>query len=158
MSPAVLQDPMRFSTASCSCTRRSSGTRSPARSENRLPMTKSLAGADVARRINAELPGSVVESHNGDVRIERASILNVARFLKDTEGLEFSFLSSITAVDYVEHFELVYHLTSLKFNQSIVLKANCYGRDELSAPSVSGVWRGAAFQEREIWVLFGKLY
>ena len=118
-------------------------------------MTKSLAGADVARRINAELPGSVVESHNGDVRIERASILNVARFLKDTEGLEFSFLSSITAVDYVEHFELVYHLTSLKFNQSIVLKANCYGRDELSAPSVSGVWRGAAFQEREIWDLFG---
>ncbi len=118
-------------------------------------MTKSLAGADVARRINAELPGSVVESHNGDVRIERASILNVARFLKDTEGLEFSFLSSITAVDYVEHFELVYHLTSLKFNQSIVLKANCYGRDELSAPSVSGVWRGADFQEREIWDLFG---
>jgi len=118
-------------------------------------MTKSLAGADVARRINAELPGSVVESHNGDVRIERASILSVARFLKDTEGLEFSFLSSITAVDYVEHFELVYHLTSLKFNQSIVLKANCYGRDELSAPSVSGVWRGADFQEREIWDLFG---
>ena len=118
-------------------------------------MTKSLAGADVARRINAELPGSVVESHNGDVRIQRSSILNVARFLKDTEGLEFSFLSSITAVDYVEHFELVYHLTSLKFNQSIVLKANCYGRDELSAPSVSGVWRGADFQEREIWDLFG---
>ena len=118
-------------------------------------MTKSLAGADVARRINAELPGSVVESHNGDVRIELASIRDVARFLKDAEGLEFSFLSSITAVDYVEHFELVYHLTSLKFNQSIVLKANCYGRDELSAPSVSGVWRGADFQEREVWDLFG---
>ena len=118
-------------------------------------MTKSLAGADVARRINAELPGSVVESSDGDVRIELASIQNVARFLRDEEGLEFSFLSSITAVDYVERFELVYHLTSLKFNQSIVLKANCYGRDELSAPSVSGVWRGADFQEREVWDLFG---
>ena len=118
-------------------------------------MTKSLAGADVARRINAELPGSVIESRDGDVRIELASIPNVARFLRDTEGLEFSFLSSITAVDYVERFELVYHLTSLKFNQSIVLKANCYGRDDLSAPSVSGVWRGADFQEREVWDLFG---
>ena len=118
-------------------------------------MTKSLAGADVARRINAELPGSVIESNKGDVRIELASIRSVARFLKDTEGLEFSFLTSITAVDYVERFELVYHLTSLKFNQSIILKANCYGRDELSAPSVSGVWRGADFQEREIWDLFG---
>ena len=118
-------------------------------------MTKSLAGADVARRINAEMPGSVIESRDGDVRIELASIPNVARFLRDEEGLEFSFLSSITAVDYVERFELVYHLTSLKFNQSIVLKANCYGRDDLSAPSVSGVWRGADFQEREVWDLFG---
>ena len=118
-------------------------------------MTKSLSGSDVARRINAELPGSVVESRDGDVRIEPASIRNVARYLKDAEGLEFSFLSSITAVDYVEYFELVYHLTSLKLNQSVVLKAHCYGRDELSAPSVSGIWRGADFQEREIWDLFG---
>ena len=118
-------------------------------------MTKTLAGADVARRINAELPGAVVESYNGDVLIELASIPQVARFLKDTEGLEFSFLSSVTAVDYVEYFELVYHLVSMKFNQSIVLKANCYGRDEVTAPSVSGIWRGADFQEREVWDLFG---
>ena len=118
-------------------------------------MTKTLAGADVARRINAELPGAVVESRNGDVLIELASIPQVARFLKDTDGLEFSFLSSVTAVDYVEYFELVYHLVSLKFNQSIVLKAHCYGRDEVTAPSVSGIWRGADFQEREVWDLFG---
>ena len=118
-------------------------------------MTRILAGADIARRINAELPGAVVQSSNGDVRIELAYIFRVARFLKDTEGLEFSFLSSITAVDYVEYFELVYHLVSLKFNQSIVLKAHCFGREDLSAPSVSGVWRGADFQEREVWDLFG---
>ena len=118
-------------------------------------MTRTLAGADVARRISAELPGAVVDSHDGDVRIELASIPNVMRFLKDTEGLEFSFLSSITAVDYVEYFELVYHLTSLTLNQSVVLKAHCYGRDEISAPSVSDVWRGADFQEREVWDLFG---
>ena len=118
-------------------------------------MTRTLAGADVARRISAELPGVVVDSHDGDVRVELASIPHVMRFLKDTEGLEFSFLSSITAVDYVEYFELVYHLTSLTLNQSVVLKARCYGRDELSAPSVSGVWRGADFQEREVWDLFG---
>ena len=118
-------------------------------------MTKILVGADVARRISAELPGSVVDSNDGDVRIELASIPGVMRFLKDTEGLEFAFLSSITAVDYVEYFELVYHLTSLTLNQSVVLKAHCYGREELSAPSVSDIWRGADFQEREVWDLFG---
>ncbi|MXY46751.1 MAG: NADH-quinone oxidoreductase subunit C [Chloroflexi bacterium] len=118
-------------------------------------MTRTLAGADVARRINTDLPGAVVRSSGGDVWVELASITNVAEFLRDTEGLEFSFLSSITAVDYVEYFELVYHLTSLTRNQSIVLKAHCYGRDDLSAPSVCGVWRGADFQEREVWDLFG---
>lgn len=118
-------------------------------------MTKTLAGADVARRINSELPGTVVQFCDGDVQVELASIERVTRFLRDAEGMEFSFLSSITAVDYVEYFELVYHLLSLKLNQSIVLKAQCYGRDELIAPSVSGVWKGADFQEREIWDLFG---
>ena len=118
-------------------------------------MTRMLAGADVARQINAEYPGSVIGSCNGDVFIELTSIPDVARYLKDTDGLEFSFLSSVTAVDYVEYFELVYHLTSLKLNQSVVLKSHCYGRDELTAPSVSGIWRGADFQEREVWDLFG---
>jgi len=118
-------------------------------------MTRTLAGADVARRINAELPGSVINSRDGDVLIELASLPKVARYMKDTEGLEFSFLSSVTAVDYVEYFELVYHLTSLTLNQSVVLKAHCYGRDELTAPSVCSIWRGADFQEREVWDLFG---
>ena len=118
-------------------------------------MTRTLAGADVARRINAELPGSVIDSRDGDVLIELASIPKVARYMKDAEGLEFSFLSSVTAVDYVEYFELVYHLTSLTLNQSVVLKAHCYGRDELTAPSVCSIWRGADFQEREVWDLFG---
>ncbi len=118
-------------------------------------MTKILAGTDIAERINSELPGAAVRHHNGDVWIELTSIAKVAQFLKEAQGLEFSFLSSITAVDYVEYFELVYHLTSLTLNQSIVLKAQCFGRDELRAPSVSGIWRGADFQEREIWDLFG---
>ena len=118
-------------------------------------MTRILAGADVARRINAELPGAVVRSISGDVEIDLSYVDQVARFLRDAEGLEFSFLSSITAVDYVEYFELVYHLVSLTLNQSVVIKARCFGRDELSAPSVSGVWRGADFQEREVWDLFG---
>ncbi len=118
-------------------------------------MTRVLAGADVARRVNSDLPGAAVRSNDGDVWVEPASILSVARFLKDTPGLEFSFLSSITAVDYIEYFELVYHLVSLTLNQSVVVKAKCYSRDEAHVQSVSSVWRGADFQEREIWDLFG---
>ncbi len=118
-------------------------------------MTRALAGAEIARSIQESVPGAVVRAEGGDVWVKPESLLEVMQFLKDTPGLEFAFLSSITGVDYVEYFELVYHLTSLTLNRSIVVKARCYGRDELVAPSVTGIWRGADFQEREIWDLLG---
>ncbi len=118
-------------------------------------MTRALPAADVARRIGEAVPGSVVESNSTDVWIESEAVLDAARFLHDTPGLEFSYLTSITAVDYIEHFELVYHLLSMRHNQSVVLKTRVYGRDEPSAPSVTSVWRGADLQEREIWDLMG---
>lgn len=118
-------------------------------------MTRILEAQDIAARIRDALPDAVVGARGGDVCVGVDCIREVCRFLRDAPGLEFSFLSSITAVDYVEYFELVYHLLSLKFNQSIVLKARCFGRQELQAPSVCSVWRGADFQEREIWDLMG---
>jgi NADH-quinone oxidoreductase subunit C len=65
-------------------------------------------------------------------------------------------LSGVTAVDYIDHFELVYHLTSLPMNSRAVLKTKCgWGREEPIVPSVTPVWRGAELQEREIWDLMG---
>lgn len=118
-------------------------------------MTRILDAQDIAARISDALPGAVAGARGGDVRVNPDYICEVCRFLRDAPGLEFSFLSSITAVDYVEYFELVYHLLSLTRNQSVVLKARCFGRQELQAPSVCSVWRGADFQEREIWDLMG---
>ena len=58
-------------------------------------------------------------------------------------------------MDYIEHIEVVYHLTSLKLLHTAVVKTKLYGREDLSLPSVYQVWRGADFQEREIWDLMG---
>ena len=80
---------------------------------------------------------------------------SVAAFLKDSPDHDFQFLNSVSAVDYVEYFDLVYHLTSLNQQSSAVFKARIYGRDNLIVPSVYSVWRGADFQEREIWDLMG---
>ena len=79
----------------------------------------------------------------------------VAKFLKQEPSLDFSFLIGITAVDYVEYFELIYHLRSMKLNQSMVLKARAFGRDEPVVPSLVELWPGADLQEREIWDLLG---
>lgn len=118
-------------------------------------MTKGFSGVELANRVNESYPDIIIESDDVCIFTEPYSIPVVSGFLRNTPGLEFESLTSISAVDYVEYFELVYHLTSMKLNQSAVLKSRCYGREDPIVPSVLNVWRGAELQEREIWDLMG---
>jgi NADH-quinone oxidoreductase subunit C len=116
-------------------------------------MTLSLSGQEIAAQIEEKLPGSVTESSQGSAVVKNDALPAVAAFLKDT--LKFDYLNYITAVDYYSHFEIVYQMTSLEHNQTVVIKTRCYGRDNPSVPSVIGVWRAADAQEREIYDLMG---
>ncbi|MCX8213422.1 MAG: hypothetical protein OTJ97_02775, partial [SAR202 cluster bacterium] len=64
-------------------------------------MTRVLSGADVATQINKVHPGASTEWNATDVWVEPESLLRVANFLKDASDLDFSFLTAISAVDYV---------------------------------------------------------
>ena len=114
-----------------------------------------VAGDELAERLRSAVAGSVVEWDGVAVWISPSSVEDVARFLRDDPGSDFQFLNSISAVDFIEHFEVVYHLTSLRRQQTAVVKTKVFGREDLSLPSVYHVWRGADFQEREIWDLMG---
>ena len=119
-----------------------------------------LSGQQLSERVNAAAPNSVVsdpvEATSDDVlRVNAPRIADVAAFLKSDEGLDFNFLNSISAVDYIDHFEIVYHLTSLNRRHTAIVKTRLNGRQELSLPSVYHVWRGADFQDRDIWDLMG---
>ncbi|MFQ5987471.1 MAG: NADH-quinone oxidoreductase subunit C [Dehalococcoidia bacterium] len=118
-------------------------------------MTKPLSGRDVARQIGEHFPDAVTDFDEAAVFVQSKSLLDVARFLKETPGLDFDYLTSISAVDFFEHFELVYHLTSIKKNHSLVLKTRCYTRESPTLPSVVSLWRGADLQERDIYDLMG---
>ncbi|MEK7217208.1 MAG: NADH-quinone oxidoreductase subunit C [Chloroflexota bacterium] len=118
-------------------------------------MTKHVPGAELAEAVERSVPGSVAEVQPQGVVIQAESIRAVAAFLRDDPGFAFDFLASLTAVDYLDYFEVVYHLTSLTHNHSAVLKTRAYGRSAPAVPSVVAVWRGADFQEREAWDLMG---
>ena len=118
-------------------------------------MTRALNGAELAGRINEAHADTVVDWNETDVWIEPQHLPLIARFLTETPDLDFAFLAAVSAVDYVEYFEIVYHLLSMRRNASVVLKTRCYGRDEPVVPSVVDIWRGAELQEREIWDLMG---
>jgi len=87
--------------------------------------------------------------------IDPAKIVDVCRFLKDE--LKFVRLSGVTAVDWFPadpRFEVIYHLHSLDRNERLRLKCRV-GGDSPEIDSVTGIWRGANWYEREVFDLFG---
>ena len=118
-------------------------------------MTIALAVEDIARRVAEAVPGVVEESDSNDVWVKPESIREVCRFLKDDPDLQFDYLVAVSAVDYIDHFAMVYHLVSIARNHRMVLKSRCWDRENPAVPSVVDVWEGANFQEREVYDLMG---
>jgi len=119
-----------------------------------------LSGEDLAERVGAGVPDPLISDSvaipgDGALWVKAPRVAEVAGFLKSDDGLDFNFLNSISAVDYINHFDVVYHLTSLNKLHTAIMKTRLDGRDDLSLPSVYHLWRGADFQEREIWDLMG---
>ena len=87
--------------------------------------------------------------------VDAEQLLDVAATVRDELG--FDYLSSATAVDYLgegDHMEMVYHAYRISGGGALVFKAQT-DRDRPQIPSLTPVWMGADFQEREAWDLYG---
>lgn len=118
-------------------------------------MTAAISGLEAARIIEQTVPGSVVDAAPEAAVIDPGKLIDVCTYLRDDPGLQFKFLNAVTAVDRLEYFEMVYHLTSIRFNKITVLKVRIDDRQDPQAPSVVSVWPGALLQEREAFDLMG---
>ncbi|MFN0167167.1 MAG: NADH-quinone oxidoreductase subunit C [Bryobacteraceae bacterium] len=88
------------------------------------------------------------------VEVLPGQVIEACRVLKSQLGFERC--STITAVDRFPsqpRFEIVYHLHSVRNNRRIRLKARLDDGQEID--SVTSVWRGADWYEREVFDLFG---
>jgi len=121
-------------------------------------VTTALNGEQVAREITELLPGAVVAADKAAVVVTSKSLFQVAEFLKNTPAFDFDYLTNLVAVDYMDYFEVVYHLISLKHNHSLVLRTRCHDRDRPVVPSMVNLWRSADFQEREAYDLMGIIF
>jgi len=118
-------------------------------------MTIALTGQEVTKLIADRFPQAVIETGDQAVIIRPEYLLKTADFLKNDPELVFDYLTDQTAVDYYDYFEIVYRLTSLKRNRTLALKIRCYDREKPEVPSVTGIWKGADYMEREIFDLMG---
>ncbi len=108
------------------------------------------------------------------IEVSADSILEVARFVKTDERLQFDHLNDLCGVDYLEldpkkakkfdhdpHLEVVYHLYSYSLKHYLVLKVKLprWKNDEEGklpeVDSVSSIWAIADWHERETYDLMG---
>jgi NADH-quinone oxidoreductase subunit C len=118
-------------------------------------MTLELPGEQVAARIMQLVPDATATTVGMSVYLDPNDLIRVSTALRDDAELRMQFLVSLTAVDYLTHFEMVYHVQSLAKNHLAVLKVRIEERDGPEIPSLTPVWYGAHLQEREVYDLFG---
>jgi len=91
------------------------------------------------------------------IYVERPAIREACALLRDNPDFPFNYLSDITCVDWYPsepRFEVVYHLFSIPKKDRIRLKVRLDGASPL-IESLTSVWPGANYFEREIFDLFG---
>ncbi|MBI4367254.1 MAG: NADH-quinone oxidoreductase subunit C [Deltaproteobacteria bacterium] len=112
-------------------------------------------------KLQAAFPDAVLrtEGFRGDdtAIVARERIVEVCRWLKDTPGCAFNFCMDLCGVDYPDRedrFDVVYHLYALSTGKRVRLKVRVPQADPVVA-SVTDVWIGADWFERECYDLFG---
>ncbi len=124
------------------------------------PFIDPSAPARVVERLRALRPDailSVVEFRNElTVEIPRERIVEVCRLLRDDEETACDMLTDLTAVHYLEgehEYEVIYQLHALRKNHRLRLKVRL--RSGETVASVTPVWKGADWLEREAFDLVG---
>jgi NADH-quinone oxidoreductase subunit C len=94
------------------------------------------------------------------VRVPVERLIEVMRFLHDDPDCLFDMLADLTCVDYLyypganDRFGVTYSLLSVRHNRRLWVK--CFVNDpDPQVPSVTGIWKGADWPEREVYDLFG---
>jgi NADH-quinone oxidoreductase subunit C len=131
-----------------------------ASSPNRRP----LPPADIADRLRAQFGDDVLafeEVHgHAAVNVAPARYREIARLLRDDPALAFDFFDFLTGVDYRgkgRGYQVVTHLYSSRHNHHVRLRVDCDAEDP-RCPTLSDLWAGANWHERETWELFGVVF
>jgi NADH-quinone oxidoreductase subunit C len=115
---------------------------------------------DIDLRPEPLLPRPGAEADQLFVRVPVDRLIEVMTFLREDVRTSFEQLCDLTCVDYLnfpearDRFGMVYSLLSLSLEHRLWVK--CFVNDpDPQVPSVTGIWKGADWLEREVYDMFG---
>ncbi|PFD93395.1 NADH-quinone oxidoreductase subunit C, partial [Bacillus thuringiensis] len=89
--------------------------------------------------------------------VDPAKYYEVMESLRFHEGLAFDYMSELHATDFVTHMEVYVHLFSYGKKQSVAVKVKL-DREAPQVESVTALWKGADWPEREAYDLLGIVF
>ena len=128
---------------------------------NSVAESQAIEKNEMVRRLRAWDPQAVAEvrEFRGEVTVivPREHLRRAAEFICGERDLGFTHLSDLSSIDLypVEpRFEVNYHFVSMSRKEKLRLKVRVPGSDPV-VESVTPVWPGANWPEREVFDLFG---
>jgi len=115
------------------------------------------------RRLLDRFPGTVsdlwTDADTVEVQVPREQIVETLHTLRDEDDFGFFFLADAAAVDYGPQnwFEVVYHLYSDRHPAWLRIRVRV-DRADPRTPSITGLWEGAVFHEREMYDMMGIVF
>jgi len=110
-------------------------------------------------RFGPSLTGPIRQRHDEtELRIAPGDAPDVLRALHDEPEFRFQMLSDLAGVDTGDHMQVVYHLWSKTTSDWLRVIADGLSRDDPRTPSVTFLWKGAEWMEREAYDMFGIVF
>ncbi len=112
--------------------------------------------ADLKAALEGARPGVSITVEGSALWVQPKDLVPVCQFLKTAPDLQMDYLANLTAVDYPpDRMDVVYHLYSMaKKHGPVTLKVQL-PRANPAVSSLVPLYRGAEFQEREVYDLYG---
>jgi NADH:ubiquinone oxidoreductase subunit C len=89
-----------------------------------------------------------------DLETGQEQYTDLVRFLKEDKDLGIDLLLQVTAVDWQDHFDVLVHLLSTRYGHKLFLRCSL-AKDRAEIHTISDIFRGAEWHEREVFDLFG---
>lgn len=121
-----------------------------------------ITALSTVEAVQGKFPQAIIETvedrSEQTILLKPENLVKVCNYLK--KDLHYTVLETITSVDWSERiprFDVIYQLLSMQEQCFIRLKIQVGQRREEHpvVPSVTGVWAGANWYEREVYDLFG---
>lgn len=118
-----------------------------------------MSPEEIKVRLEKLIPGIKLKQVRESLLVENPLDLpRTVTVLKNSPDFKMDYLSSVTAADYLDFLETVYHFYSTELKTGPVMLRVRVPRSSPRVPSLTAIFKSADLQEREAYDMFGIIF